>query len=44
MATQVAERFLSKYQDNFLSESMDVLDALGSTMFISKKLLFLGEN
>lgn len=41
MATKVAERFLEKYRDSSFTESMDVLDALGSTVFISKDLLFL---
>ena len=42
MATLVAERFFDKYNEQTLADCMDVLDALGSTMLISKNLIFLG--
>ena len=42
MATIVAERFLDNYREDIVHSTADVLDALGSTVFMSKKLLFLG--
>ena len=42
MATIVAERFLDKHREQIVYSTSDVLDALGSTVFMSKNLLFLG--
>lgn len=42
MATIIAERFLELYRQQNVIHSADVLDNLGSSMLISKKLLFLG--
>lgn len=42
MASVVAERFLEKYRTHQILDSADILEALGTTMLLSKNLLFLG--